>query len=140
MKTVLTHGCFDIIHTRHIRLLKYARSLGDELVVSLLADEYVRKYKGEKRPVHPLDMRIEHMKELRCVDRVVVVDGPGHEAVQDMLEMVRPSIYLKGGECIGRMPEEAFAKSLGIEVVFMEMEHDMTRKKQFEKLFSEYRD
>lgn len=140
MKTVLSHGVFDVLHVRHIRLLKYARSLGDELVVSLLADKYVKMYKGEKRPVHDLEARIEQIKELRCVDRVVVVDGPGHEAVQKMIAEVRPAIYVKGGEYDGRLLEHDFLHAMGVDVVFMEMAHDRDAKTAFTKLLKEFRD
>lgn len=121
MKTVLAHGCFDVVHIGHIRLLKYARSLGDELVVSLLADEYVRRAKGDGRPVNPLAVRIEHMRALRFVDHVVMVDGPGHEAVQAMIASVMPTVYVKGMDCIGKVPELPFLQSLGVQVEFLPM-------------------
>ena len=34
-KVVFTNGCFDILHTGHIKLLKEAKSLGDILIVGL---------------------------------------------------------------------------------------------------------
>ena len=38
-KTVFTNGCFDILHVGHIELFRYAKSLGDELVVGIDSDE-----------------------------------------------------------------------------------------------------
>ena len=32
---VWTNGCFDILHRGHIELFRYAKSLGDELVVGI---------------------------------------------------------------------------------------------------------
>jgi rfaE bifunctional protein nucleotidyltransferase chain/domain len=122
VRTVLAHGVFDVLHIGHIRLLKKARSMGDELVVSLLADRFVTLYKGPLRPVHPLAERIEQLLELRCVDRTVVVDGPGHEAVQEMIQSVRPSIYVKGMATKGTFGEEEFIRSMGIEMVYVDME------------------
>ena len=121
MRTVLAHGVFDVLHIGHIRLLRQARSLGDELVVSLLSDRYVRKYKGSSRPVHTLAQRMEQITELRSVDRVVVVDGPGHEAVQEMIEAVRPAVYVKGAATRGTFGEEEFVKKRGIELVYVDM-------------------
>lgn len=121
MKRVLCHGCFDVLHIGHFRLLKEARKLGDELWVSLLADEYVRMYKGQSRPIHNLSMRMEQMEELRCVDRVVVVNGPGHKAVELMIERVKPAVYVKGADTKGTFGEEEFVRRKGIEMVFIDM-------------------
>ena len=120
MKTVLAHGVFDVLHIGHIRLLNKARFMGDELVVSLLADEFVSRYKG-KPPTHTLAQRTEQALALRCVDRVVVVNGPGHEAVQKMIQSVRPAIYVKGADTRGTFGEEEFVRSAGIELVFVDM-------------------
>lgn len=140
MRTVLCHGVFDVLHIGHIRLLKCARDLGDELVVSLLADKYVRLYKGSDRPIHTLDMRIEQVAELRCVDRVVVVDGPGHEAVQEMIDRVAPAYYVKGAECIGKLPEYDFLRARAIPVVFMDMIRNGTETSSSSKLVREFSD
>lgn len=121
MKTVLTHGCFDVLHIGHIRLLKHARTLGDELVVSLLADKYVSIAKGPSRPIHTLHERIEQLSELRCVDRVVVVNGPGHEAVERMIAQVWPAVYVKGANSKGAFGEEDFVRSMRIEMVFFDV-------------------
>lgn len=95
--------------------------MGDELVVSLLSDRFVTKYKGPSRPIHALAERVEQVLELRCVDRTVVVDGPGHEAVQEMIKNVRPAVYVKGRATQGSFGEENFVKSMGIELVFVDM-------------------
>jgi len=40
MKRIVTYGTFDIIHSGHIRLLRRARELGDELYVGLSSDSF----------------------------------------------------------------------------------------------------
>ena len=44
---VLTIGTFDIPHMGHAAFLKQAAALGDELIVGVLSDEFVRRAKGE---------------------------------------------------------------------------------------------
>ena len=38
MKTVITYGTFDLLHTGHVNLLKRARALGDRLIVGVTTD------------------------------------------------------------------------------------------------------
>jgi len=91
VKTVLAHGCFDLLHLGHIRHLKEARELGDRLVVSVTSDKFVNK--GPGRPRFTDTERAEALLELRCVDEVKINDGA--DAVE-MIKHVKPSIYVKG--------------------------------------------
>lgn len=117
----MAHGVFDVLHIGHLRLLRHAKNLGDRLVVSLLADKYVTMYKGANCPLNNLEIRIEQMKSLRYVDQVVVVDGPGHEAVREMIERIGPNVYVKGADTKGTFGEEEFVKARGIKMVFFDM-------------------
>src|SRR5205085_2346854 len=64
---VFTNGCFDLLHTGHIRLLRQAAALGDFLVVGLNSDESVRRLKGPSRPINPEDARAEVLGAIECV-------------------------------------------------------------------------
>ena len=44
----MTNGCFDIIHTGHVKYLAKAKSLGDFLVVAINDDDSVKRLKGNK--------------------------------------------------------------------------------------------
>ncbi len=72
--TVWTNGCFDILHRVHIELFKYAKSLGDYLVVGVDDDERVRASKGESRPINKLEDRMEMLQSIRYIDEVVSFD------------------------------------------------------------------
>jgi rfaE bifunctional protein kinase chain/domain/rfaE bifunctional protein nucleotidyltransferase chain/domain len=87
------HGCFDIVHPGHIHHLQLAKSYGDLLVVSVSADSQVSK--GVNRPLVPDDLRAESLAALECVDFVHV--NPEPTAV-DLLEQLRPDVYVKGKE------------------------------------------
>ena len=61
---IWTNGCFDILHIGHIALFKYARSLGDELIVGIDSDEKVKRDKGKNRPFNCLYDRMEILNAL----------------------------------------------------------------------------
>jgi rfaE bifunctional protein kinase chain/domain/rfaE bifunctional protein nucleotidyltransferase chain/domain len=87
------HGCFDIIHPGHIQHMQYAKSLGDELVVTVSADSHVSK--GVDRPLIPDDLRAVSLAALECVDWVYV---NSHPTAVELLEELQPDIYVKGKE------------------------------------------
>ena len=69
--TIWVNGCFDVIHAGHIDMIKYAKSLGQILVVGLDTDERVQSNKGLSRPINTLALRIKVMESIRFVDHVV---------------------------------------------------------------------
>ena len=94
-KLVFTNGCFDLLHVGHVRYLQAARALGDALLVAINGDESVRTLKGEVRPFNRAEDRAEVIAALECVDYVVIF--PEVRATE-LLEKVRPAIYVKGGD------------------------------------------
>lgn len=121
MKTALCHGCFDVLHVGHVRLMKRAHELAERVVVSVLADSFVAKWKGPQRPCFPLAARLEAVRGLRYVDDVVIVDGPSSLDVERVIAEVAPDFYVKGSEYIGRLPEQEFCEKRGIKIEFVEL-------------------
>lgn len=66
------NGCFDILHHGHFQMIRYARSLGDELVVGIDTDERVKQLKGEDRPYHTHAQRKYNLYRLKDVTKVVM--------------------------------------------------------------------
>lgn len=120
MTTALCHGCFDVLHVGHLRLLKTAKAMADKLVVSIGSDEHVQDAKG--MPVNNQNWRKEMLEALSCVDEVVITEGCGAAATIAMIRMVRPDFYLKGREYEGKLyPEERKAvEEYGGRVMFMD--------------------
>ena len=75
MTKVWTNGCFDILHRGHIELFKYAKLFGDELTVGIDSDRKVKNDKGIRRPLNNLEDRIEMLKSIRYIDKVVCFDS-----------------------------------------------------------------
>ena len=71
MKVIWTNGCFDIIHRGHIELFKYARSIGDILIVGIDEDNRVKQSKGAHRPINCLEDRKFVLQSIEYIDKVV---------------------------------------------------------------------
>ena len=118
---VATGGCFDLLHVGHLSTLRAARKLGDSLIVCLNSDASVRALKGPTRPVVPQSERARLVAALDCVDAVVTFDETTPDQVLDQL---RPDIWVKGGDYFldgpdGRpaLPEAEFVKRWGGQTV-----------------------
>ena len=94
-KLVLTNGCFDLLHTGHVRYLEQARGCGDALIVAVNSDASVRELKGLDRPLNRELDRAEVLAALRCVDHVTIFTG---KRVTDVIRALRPALYAKGGD------------------------------------------
>jgi D-beta-D-heptose 7-phosphate kinase/D-beta-D-heptose 1-phosphate adenosyltransferase len=94
-KIVFTNGCYDLLHTGHVRFLKKARSMGGALVLALNSDSSVRRIKGPKRPITPQDERAELMSALAPVDIVTIFyeDDP-----YNIINDIKPDVLVKGGD------------------------------------------
>lgn len=94
-KIVFTNGCFDVLHAGHVDMLQKARQKGDLLVVGLNSDASVRRLKGPSRPVNNQEQRARVLSALECVDRVVLFE---EDTPQRLIETIRPSVLVKGGD------------------------------------------
>ena len=92
-KIVFTNGCFDLLHTGHIKFLEQARNLGDCLIVALNSDASVRRLKGAPRPVISEKDRADFLAALHFVDYVIVFkeDNP-----LKLIQSIQPDILVKG--------------------------------------------
>lgn len=101
MVVVFTNGVFDILHAGHLRVLKFAKSLGDKLIVGINSDTAVKMLKGKDRPINNQEDRKIILEELRCVDEVVIFDDT---KTYEIIRQIKPNIVVKGEE--GYVPEE----------------------------------
>ncbi len=102
---VFTNGVFDILHRGHATYLNQARRLGASLVVALNSDSSVRQLgKGPERPIHAAADRAVVLAALEAVTLVTIFDEP---VPLPALEIVRPDIYVKGGDYDMEEIEEA---------------------------------
>src|SRR5262245_63893525 len=94
-RVVFTNGCYDILHSGHIDLLRRARALGDALVVAINSDSSVFRMKGRNRPIIPENERAELLSALEMVDFVCVFNDDTPLAA---IMLIRPDILVKGAD------------------------------------------
>jgi cytidyltransferase-like protein len=89
---VLCHGAFDLVHMGHLIHFEEAASLGDILVVTITADQYITK----KRSVSFSEAyRLRQVAALEIVDYVALVNEP---SAVSAIEALHPDVYVKGPE------------------------------------------
>ena len=94
-KIVFTNGCFDILHSGHIKLLKKAKSLGDFLIVAINSDKSVKRIKGKKRPIVGEKNRSEIVDSIKFVDFVYIFN---EDTPEKTIKAIRPEILVKGSD------------------------------------------
>ncbi len=127
-KMVAVSGGFDPIHVGHVRMILEAKKLGDELVVILNNDNWLKKKKGSA--FMPEDQRKEIIEAIRGVDRVVLTshepDFDDRSVCRELRE-IRPDIFAQGGDRdlkdaldpnSSQNPEARLCSELGIEIVY----------------------
>jgi cytidyltransferase-like protein len=118
---VAVSGGFDPIHVGHIELFYEARELGDELVVILNNDNWLRKKK--KHVFMPQGERKIIIEAIKPVDRVVL--SSHRPNTKDMsvcaeLKKIKPDIFAQGGDRnVKNIPpcEVELQRTIGFKVV-----------------------
>ena len=95
VKVVFTNGCFDILHRGHIELLKFCKSIGDEVIVGLNSDSSVKKLKGKSRPINACEDREALLRSIKFVDDVIVFED---DTPLNIIEKIKPDVIVKGGD------------------------------------------
>lgn len=119
-KVVAVSGGFDPIHVGHVRMFVEAKKLGDELIVIINNDHWLKKKKGFV--FMPEQERAELILELPSVDRVYITRhpvNPSDMSVSDALAEIQPQVFANGGDRFAEnTPEAQVCKKLGIDLAF----------------------
>jgi len=132
-KIVFTNGAFDLLHVGHVETLEKAKSFGDVLIVGLNGDEYVKKNKGEDRPVYDENERLKMLKALKCVDYALIFR---EDTAIRILEELKPDVHVKGGSYIECrvQKEKKLVESYGGEYVYLDLVNGVSTTKIVEKI------
>lgn len=127
-KLIMTNGCFDILHAGHLENLKYAKSLGDKLVVAVNSDKSVSTIKPG-RPFVDLKNRMKMLAALEFVDYVVSFNESNP---LNTIKHIKPDILVKGAE----YEKEKVIGYGVVEVVLAPMVEGLSTTKLIEKINS----
>jgi D-beta-D-heptose 7-phosphate kinase/D-beta-D-heptose 1-phosphate adenosyltransferase len=95
-KSIATlNGSFDLLHAGHLQIIFEASQVGDVLIVALNSDASIRQYKSSKRPLIPLEYRLQMIAALEFVDSVTWFEetDPRH-----LLATIKPAVHVNGAE------------------------------------------
>ncbi|MDD7578775.1 MAG: adenylyltransferase/cytidyltransferase family protein [Elusimicrobia bacterium] len=110
-KTVVyTSGTFDMLHINHLKMIEYARALGDILIVGVNTDELVASYKSE--PIIPFEERIALIKAIKGPDIVIPQHSLDHT---NKVEKLKFDIFVVGDDWAGKYD---YLKELGVSVIY----------------------
>ena len=114
MIKVFVSGCFDVLHSGHIRFLEEASQYGD-LYVSIGSDKTVEELK-HRPPLYNEDERLYMVSAIRFVTQAFVARGSGKLDFSEEIKQIKPDIFFVNED--GDSPEkQSFVEGLGVRYV-----------------------
>lgn len=117
-KMVMVSGCFDWVHTGHIRFFEEVSQFGD-LYVVVGHDQNLRLLKGKGHPLFHEAERRYWVQSIRFVKKALISTGNGWLDAEPEVLSLQPDIFVVNHD--GDRPEKrAFFKAQGIEYKVLE--------------------
>ena len=131
-KTVVyTSGTFDMLHINHLKMIEYARALGDILIVGVNTDELVATYKST--PIIPFEERIALMKAIKGPDVVIPQRSLDHK---DKVDKLHFDIFVVGDDWAGKYD---YLEKQGITVVYFPYGEGISSTSLKERIWERYK-
>ena len=130
-KTVVyTSGTFDLLHINHLKMIEYARALGDILIVGVNTDELVASYKSE--PIIPFEERIALLKAIKGPDIVIPQKELDHT---EKVKKLHFDIFVVGDDWAGKYD---YLEELGVTVVYFPYGDKVSTTSLKQKIYDKY--
>jgi len=107
---VYTSGTFDMFHSNHLKMINYAKGLGDILIVGVSTDELVTSYKPA--PIIPFNERIQIIEALKTPDIIVPQHTLDHTEIVKKLHI---DAFVVGDDWLGKYD---YLEKLGVKVFY----------------------
>ncbi len=116
-------GCYDILQSGHAVFFSQCKELADILVVGIGRDSVISTLKGPGRPINPENNRLYLVAAMSDVDYTVlngITVQPGKIDFADVLEKLRPDIFVLNDDDSGIAAKQELCKKLGVEIRFVQ--------------------
>jgi cytidyltransferase-like protein len=116
-KKVVVTGCYDWLHSGHIRFFEEVSQLGD-LYVVVGSDKNVRLLKGEGHPLFSQEERRYMVSTVRHVTGALISTGSGWMDAEPEIDQLKPDFYAVNED--GDKPDKrSFCETHGIGYVVL---------------------
>jgi cytidyltransferase-like protein len=116
-KRVVVTGCYDWLHSGHVRFFEEVSELGD-LYVVVGSDQNVRLLKGDGHPLFPQEERRYMVQSVRYVTQASISSGSGWMDAEPEIAIIKPALYAVNED--GDKPEKRrFCEEHGIQYVVL---------------------
>jgi len=116
-KKVVATGCYDWLHSGHVRFFEEASAYGD-LYIVVGHDQNIRLLKGEGHPLLSQEERRYSIGSIKYVNQALISSGHGWLDADPEVQRLKPDIYVvnedgdKGGK-------REYCQNLGIEYLVL---------------------
>ena len=111
MTKVFVSGCFDVLHSGHVRFFEEAAQYGD-LYVSVGSDKTIQDLK-KRSTIYTEDERLYMVSSLKFVHQAFIAKGSGRLDFKDEIQQIKPDIFFVNSDG-DSLEKRAFVESLGI--------------------------
>jgi cytidyltransferase-like protein len=112
-KRAIVTGCYDWLHSGHVRFFEEVSELAD-LYVTVGSDRNIEFLKGTGHPLYPEEERRYMVASMRYVKQAMVATGWGWLDAEPEIERIQPDIYAVNED--GDRPEKRdYCETHGIE-------------------------
>lgn len=131
-KTVVyTSGTFDMLHFNHLKMIEYARALGDVLIVGVNTDELVASYKSQ--PIIPFEERLALMKAIKGPDIVIPQKSLDHT---DKVKKLHFDVFVVGDDWTGKYD---YLQEQGVDVVYFPYGDGISSSSLKKRIYENYK-
>jgi D-beta-D-heptose 7-phosphate kinase/D-beta-D-heptose 1-phosphate adenosyltransferase len=124
MRKVWLNGCFDVLHHAHFKMIEFASTFGEIVVIGIDSDRRVKELKGDDRPFHSEQERKYNLERIKGVSKVVIFDSS--ELLEEIIKTYEPDVFVIGSDYKNKpIIGEQYVKSI---VFFNRMEDFSTTK------------